>query len=106
MGTGPEGVSINIDFDHTIYINSPEFGADGFGWWMCDAKSDPAPIAVVDDYDPGTYVVSVAVMEYIHPMGESTSTQTVCLTTYSFHNSANPSATVIETCECPATCAA
>jgi hypothetical protein len=82
MDMGPGKVSINIDFNQTIDIDSPDFGTDEFGWWMCNEKSDPASTTVKEDYDPGTCIVNVAVMEYVHLMGEITSTQTVCLTTY------------------------
>jgi hypothetical protein len=80
------GINVNIDFNQTIYIDSPGYGAEGFGWWQCSESDTPAqmprPSAVVED-DAGTCVVNVAVMEYVHIIGEIKSTETVCLTTSS-----------------------
>ena len=81
---GGTGINVNIDINQTIYIDSSEYGAEGYGWWQCSESDIPAvksrPSAAVED--AGTSVVNVTVMEYVHVIGEIKSTETVCLTTY------------------------
>jgi hypothetical protein len=61
---------------------------DGYGWWMCSQSDTPSPGQMEmspvagEEYDVGSCIVNVAVMEYVHILGEVTSTETVCLTTY------------------------
>jgi hypothetical protein len=83
-GAHNEGVSIDIKLNETIYVDSPEYGAAGYGWWSCakpDASIEPQKNDS-DEYDPGTCIVDIAVMEYVYLIGETKSTTTVCLTTY------------------------
>lgn len=75
-------INVNIDFNQTIYIDSPGYGAEGFGWWQCSESDTPAQMPRPS---AGTCVVNVAVMEYVHIIGEIKSTETVYLTTYSLH---------------------
>lgn len=86
--TGSNGIRINININQTIYVDSPEYGMEGYGWWMCSQSDAPnqsqietSPVAV-EEYDVGSCIVNVAVMEYVHIIGEVASTETVCLTMY------------------------
>ena len=83
---GGMGVNIDIDVNQTIYLDSPEYGVAGYAWWHCSEQDIPtAPTttaeAAIAEYEVGTCVVNVSVMEYVHINGEISSTETVCLTT-------------------------
>lgn len=101
---GGIGINVNIDTNQTTYINSAEYGAEGYEWWQC-SESDISAVklgfsaAVEDD---GTCVVNVAVMEYVHVIGEIRSTETVYLTTYHYiFDEIDFRTTIFEDCVCP-----
>lgn len=85
-------VSIDINFNQTIFVDSPEYGAAGFGWWSCSEESLPentvemlggnGEVVVVPQYEAGTCVVNVGVMEFVYLIGGVYSTETQCYTTY------------------------
>jgi hypothetical protein len=71
-GLGGVGVSIDVNINQTIYVGSSDFGAAGYGWWLCsesDVSGEPNPGSslgwIVEEYGPGSCVVNVAVMEYV-----------------------------------------
>jgi len=80
---GGMGVNIHIDVNQTVYLDSPEYGAAGYAWWHCSEQDIPtAPTTTAEAaIEAGTCVVNISVMEYVHVIGETTSTETVCLTT-------------------------
>jgi hypothetical protein len=81
------GMGVNIEVNQIIYVDSPGYGAEGYGWWRCSEEISPnnaTSVAedVVVEYAAGTYVIDIAVMEYVHINGGIvTSTETICLTT-------------------------
>jgi len=94
MASASSGVdiSISINDNQTIYVDSPEYGAAGYGWWSCSEGSEPknvvqmmggsGEVVMVPEYEAGTCVVGVTVMEYVFVIGGVLSTETQCLTTY------------------------
>jgi hypothetical protein len=85
-------ISINVNINQTISVDSPEYGAAGYGWWSCSEESAPAnsvemiggngAAIFVPEYEEGTCVVGVNVMEYVYIIGGTTSTETQCFTTF------------------------
>jgi hypothetical protein len=104
---GPSDINISINFNQTIYVNSPDYGIDGYGWWMCSESDESTPsqaettVTAIPEYDVGSCIVNVAVMEYVHIVGEVKSTETVCLTTYGPESDhADNRTTVVADCVC------
>jgi hypothetical protein len=105
---GPSDINISTNFNQTIYLDSPDYGREGYGWWVCSESDDSTPsqaettVVAVPEYEAGSCIVDVAVMEYVHIVGKLKSTETICLTTYDPESDhADNRTTVVVDCVCP-----
>ena len=54
---GPSDIDISINFNQTIYVDSPDYGMEGYGWWMCSESDESTPsqaettVIAVPEYD-------------------------------------------------------
>ena len=84
-------ISISINDNQIIYVDSPEYGAAGYGWWSCPEESPTensvemiggnGAVVLAPEYEAGTCVVGVTFLEYVYVVGGMTSRDTHCFTT-------------------------